>query len=222
MQASLYEIKEYITHALGVVKHICRYIALLDGASSSFHNTEARTVDILTQDNMLLLDTIDDAAVIESKFVKQRSELWFRIREKSPVTGSTIYNAIGLRGRKEQVKHIERAVNKTEQEVSIEVKERMCYGTDNEINALATLASMVMPAYFPDCYYVEEGCYTNSGEKRDILLVVSPDGSIREVEKTSGYLTGVGNAIAAIEVKCPFPKENATPVHYSLPEYYVC
>ena len=222
LQASLFEIKEYITHALGVIKHICRYIALLEGTDMSFHSTVAGRVDISTQDNMLLLNTSDDKEVVESRFVKQRSDIWFSIREKAPVTGSTIHNAIGLRGRKEQANHIERAVNKVEQEVPDEVRKRMSYGTDNEINALATLASIFMPAYFPNSYYVEEGCYANPGEKRDILLVVSPDGSIREVEKTSGELSGVGNAIAAIEVKCPFPKENAVPVHYALPEYYVC
>ena len=222
LQASLFEIKEYITHALGVIKHICRYIALLEGTDMSFHSTVAGRVDISTQDNMLLLNTSDDKEVVESRFVKQRSDIWFCIREKAPVTGSTIHNAIGLRGRKEQANHIERAVNKVEQEVPDEVKKRMSYGTDNEINALATLARIFMPAYFPNSYYVEEGCYANPGEKRDILLVVSPDGSIREVEKTSGELSGVGNAIAAIEVKCPFPKENAVPVHYALPEFYVC
>ena len=50
---------------------------------------------------------------------------------------------------------------------------------------------------------------------------MSPHGSIREGDKTFDDLSNVGNAIAAIAVKCPFPKENKVPDHYSLPEYYV-
>lgn len=204
------------------MKQVCKYIALLQRSITAIHDSENGEIDISEQRNMLLLKPSEDTCVIESRFVKQRTEFWHVIRDKAPVTGSTIHNALGLRGKKEQAKHIDKVVNKTVEEFPDDVKTRMLYGTANEINALATFAGIVMPAYFPNYYYVEEGCYVSPGEKRDILFVVSPDGSIREVEKAFGDLSGIGNAIAAIEVKCPFPKENTVPVHYSLPEYYVC
>ena len=62
----------------------------------SFHATDVRSVDITRQDNMLFLDTSANEEMVESRFVKQRSPLWFRIREKARVTGSTIHSALGL------------------------------------------------------------------------------------------------------------------------------
>lgn len=54
-------------------------------------------------------------------------------------------------------------------------------------------------------------------------MVVSPDGSIRECEidqNTNTYR--LGNIVAAVEVKCPFPKAENVALHYTLPKYYVC
>ena len=32
----------------------------------------------------------------------------------------------------------------------------------------------------------------------------------------------IRDTVAAVEIKCPFPSERQKPVHYALPDYYVC
>ena len=223
LQASIYQLKDYIEEALKLIIGFCRCIAALEGASSTF--AESKTIDISYQENMLTLNNDESHlidGVVESRFIKQRTDLWFLLRNKALVTGSTIHSALGLRGRKEQLKHINKIIDQGQSEMNKDLQARLKYGTDNEIHAIATLCSVVLPAYFPSCHYVEEGCYARPGEKRDVCLVVSPDGSVREIKQVDNQISEVSNAVAAIEVKCPFPKENTVPVHYSLPEYYAC
>lgn len=47
-------------------------------------------------------------------------------------------------------------------------------------------------------------------------MVISPDGSLREsdMERTAD----IGKVIAAVEVKCPYPKDNKVTLHYRLPQ----
>lgn len=130
------------------MKQVCKYIALLQRSITAIHDSENGEIDISEQRNVLLLKPSEDTCVIESRFVKQRTEFWHVIRDKAPVTGSTIHNALGLRGKKEQAKHIDKVVNKTVEEFPDDVKTRMLYGTANEINAQATFAGIVMPASF--------------------------------------------------------------------------
>lgn len=79
----------------------------------------------------------------------------------------------------------------------------------HEVNAVAALVSKYLPAFAPHLSYYEEGCYIEKEDGR-IVLVVSPDGSLR----------CNGNEI---EIKCFFPgKAFTTPVHYGIPHYYVC
>lgn len=54
---------------------------------------------------------------------------------------------------------------------------------------------------------------------------MSPDGSIRRVEESNGIPTVISDAVAAVaavEIKCPYPQAGKVIVHYSLPQYYVC
>jgi hypothetical protein len=48
-----------------------------------------------------------------------------------------------------------------------------------EIDAIATIVAKVLPVYFPNKVFVEEGCYVIPGDNYNILGVLSPDGSIR-------------------------------------------
>ncbi|CAG2234683.1 unnamed protein product [Mytilus edulis] len=93
----------------------------------------------------------------------------------------------------------------------------MRHGTENEINALATLHSKVLPSYFPNLSYYEEGIRIVKTGSRDIIGV-SPDGSIRASQKN--VITSE-NITFAVEVKCPMSVYN-TPVYYKIPERYIC
>lgn len=86
---------------------------------------------------------------------------------------------------------------------------------------MATLIGRFLPIYYPGLHFVDECCYVLSGKNVDILGEVSPDGSIRRFDCSGEDSPKLGNVIAAVEIKCPFPTERSLPVHYSLPEYYV-
>lgn len=98
----------------------------------------------------------------------------------------------------------------------------MKYGSDHEKDGIATLVGKVLPIYFPDCFFIEEGCYIIPGDNIDVLGIVSPDGSLRLQVPNKSDSDGGTCIIAAVEIKCPFPNDKRVAVHYSLPEYYVC
>jgi hypothetical protein len=107
----------------------------------------------------------------------------------------------------------EKTGRKPEKEISADLQRMFEHGTSNEINAVSTFVAKFLPAFHPELSFYEEGCYIkkNNGES---MLIVSPDGSIRNTASDLNYF--------GVEIKCPFPgKMFSTPVHYSLPHYYV-
>jgi hypothetical protein len=224
LHTSLYQLKDFIRNALHGILQLCKVACLMANGIAKVQDV---AVTKWEQSNMVFLNPNYQATIMETMYIIQRSQMWLQVRKLARVTGSTIHNAIGLRGAKYQKRHISllNAGNEDECSVDAETIKRMKHGTDNEQNALATLAGVVVPTFYPNCCYVEEGCYITQGMQQDILLVVSPDGSLRECivsnDKNEKSYT-MGKVIAAVEVKCPFPKESGVSVHYTLPQYYVC
>ena len=92
----------------------------------------------------------------------------------------------------------------------------MKYGSEQEINAIATLVGKFLPVFEPSLIYLEEGCYKKSigNGPNEVPIVISPDGSLRNSADSA--------ASFGIECKCPFPgKLFTTPVYYKIPKYYV-
>ena len=148
------------------------------------------------------------------RYVQQRSVAWEKIRQEAKVTGSTMYNALGLGSLKSQLEHFDSVMfNKQKEQVSSDVSTRLKHGTDNEVNASATFTGKFLPVFHSNLCFFEEGCYRISVEK-DVCVIVSPDGSCRE------YVDD--QAVFAVECKCPFPGSlYTTPVHYTIPKYYI-
>lgn len=135
------------------------------------------TVDASYQKNLIqLLDVGDENKELNCRFIKQRTNKWRMIREKARVTGSTLHAAVGLRGMKRQREHVHH-----EHFITPHAQAMLDHGTLNEENAVATLVGRFMPIYFPDAYFIEEGCYILPGKEVECLGEVSPDGSIRQV-----------------------------------------
>ena len=144
--------------------------------------------------------------------IKQRSKHWMEVRKQARVTGSTAYAALGFETLKAQKQHYEHVI-KGKELAAVEplAAVRMKHGSDNEINAVATILDKVMPAIFPDHRFFEEGCYVIPYNERT-LCVVSPDGSIRKDNKV----------VCAVEIKCPFPeKQYSRKMMYEIPQRYV-
>jgi hypothetical protein len=79
--------------------------------------------------------------------VKQKSHLWYQVRSKATVTGSTLFAALGLDTLKKQTEQFDfvRFKKQKPQEVNEDVRKRMTHGIDNEINAVATIGIEIPP-----------------------------------------------------------------------------
>ena len=124
------------------------------------------------------------------------------------VTGSTLYQSLGLDGLKVQRDHFDKVVYGIQPiEKPPDVLTAMEHGTKNEINPVATLVGEILPVLYPDHMYTE-GCIQISF-KDTPFMVISPDGSLG-IELDGQIITS-----SAVEFKCPLRD-----VHYELPQRY--
>ena len=107
----------------------------------------------------------------------------------------------------------------------LQLLKKFDHGTKNEVNAIATLISTVVPAYLPACYAFYEvspafvGCDQNPK-----LLEVSADGILQCLlgqESCPNYHIH-GDCKIVVEIKSPTPQENvAETIFYEIPNRYV-
>ncbi|CAC5368364.1 unnamed protein product [Mytilus coruscus] len=92
---------------------------------------------------------------------------------------SKLFEGLGLDSLKNLLKHHDKVVKKkdVQERISAEVQTRMDHGTSSEIHAVATLVSKILPIYYPDTKYIEEGAFKITHDGKPFILV-SPDGSI--------------------------------------------
>lgn len=223
MQASIYQLTGFLESTLSTVGALSLCVCFLNGTETLY--CRGSEVNASLQGNLFQLRDPKDlpAGMTGSQYVKQRTEAWHALRNQARVTGSTMHSAIGMRGLKAQKAHFDRMVCHQEVEVSDELQKFFDHGTKNEPNALATLVSRVLPTFYPDFDYIEEGCYIVDGKMVASLAEVAPDGSLRRVElDTDGSPASISTALHALEFKCPYPADHKVPGMYKLPKYYVC
>ena len=219
IQASQHQLKQTVAKLLSVIDDLLSAGAKIQG-SEDF--VKANEVDPSFQRNWVRLKSPSEISVDcrQTQFIQQRSDDWFRIREEIPVSGSTLFTALGLSTLKDQQKHFDK-VKKGKIEtvtIPIDVQTRMDYGAHNEINAIATLVGKILPFYQATQSYVEVGCH-KVNISNEPLLVVSPDGALAEKQRLNTDHTY--QATHAIEIKCPTSQAFVTPVHYSIPDRYI-
>jgi len=154
---------------------------------------------------------------------KQGSEEWLQLRKLSPVTGSSVHNAIGMRGLAESRRHYKKYVDGEDLNFSPQQLANMEHGKVNEINGIATLTSVLQPALKPKCAaLIEVGAYFLDGKSRPKIMEVSPDGKIACcVPECDQWSCFDNHSPVAVEVKCPTAKGNElVQQHYSIPPYY--
>ena len=98
-----------------------------------------------------------------------------------------------------------------------------------QINAVATLCGIVIPAFFPRCHkFTEVGSYHIASVTQEKFMLVSPDGIIKCTENCDQPCESKMNfpiGPIVVEIKSPFsPIGNAKmlPVQYHPPHYNVC
>ncbi|KAK7507914.1 hypothetical protein BaRGS_00000879 [Batillaria attramentaria] len=217
----IYKLNACTGKVMKIMDNLGKIVSICQGTSDVY--ILGRTVDLSTQLNYFCLTgTNQDVNLpdkINTSVVKQRSEQWHKLRKTAKVTGSTAHKAAGLAGLKCMLEHFEQKFHgKEARPFDTETERRMQHGSDNEINAIATLVAKVLPVFFPNTAYVEEGCellHLN----QDPFMVISPDGSVREIQAETSRPSDA--ALMAVEIKCPYPdKLFTTPVFYHLPWYY--
>ncbi len=219
IKTNLHSIGECMSELIFTIDQLGQACAFLNGCGDLYCTDSV--LELTHQRNyMCLLDSGNAATSaqglpIHSRYVKQRSDTWFNLRQRAKVTGSSLYKALGLDTLKQQRKHFERVINKSEPKpADPKLQHILQYGTDNEINAVATLVGKVLPSMYPDVSYYEDGCHVLCNGSEDPFMVVSPDGF--------GATHMDGPSCMGFEFKCPIPGKQFTPdVHYSIPRYYI-
>ena len=220
LQTEIIQLNASVRNCLSSIDNMCYYIAVLNGTDGQYVKGFDVPVILQHQSNYICLRELDTEAGqdfeprVHSDLVKQRTTPWFEFRNNAVVTGSTLHNALGLGTLKNMQEHFD---NKHDKEnggnciISQEMKDMFAHGTNNEISALATLVGKILPTFYPQLSFQEDGC--------DIInlpggyYVISGDGLGVNQE-------GINHV--AFEFKCPMlGKKYTTETHYKLPVYYV-
>ncbi|CAG2209236.1 unnamed protein product [Mytilus edulis] len=213
-QTKIIQSQAAIEELLDCIDKIGFTVACLNGTEKNYVLGNKTTIHLDQQSNYICLRNLTDVSLEENEhdatITKQRSDEWFRLREKSRLTGSTFYKGLGLGKLKDQQTHYDKVYRGKEPEISKDLQDLFDYVTEQEINALGTLLGKIMPVYFPNLTYKEDGCEVIS--LNDSYAIISGDGS--------GIDQNHSNKVA-FEFKCPKPgKQRTTDVHYTLPKYY--
>lgn len=124
LQASLYRLSEFSREALTTIGHMLSYSNYIQQSISPY--AVDNQVDFSVQQNIAMLRESTGALTeIEPRYVKQRSDIWFEVRKRACVTGSTLHSAIGLRGLKEKQNHFIKFIENVDSPISEEIQTRL-------------------------------------------------------------------------------------------------
>ena len=211
LSTSKYDVNNHITQGLAIIKSLGYYGSAANGKHADYSVPDL--VALARQENYHTLTTNAYKDTGDTTKMIQRSEDWFELRKSAPVTGSNLNRALGLDGLKKQHQYFDEIIHGTvSQEFSEAQKQAMSFGTEHEIDAIATLVGRIIPFYYPVVVFREEGCSVldYGGEN---ILVSSPDGSM-------GTST-TSPPVMVYETKCKPSNPHTTAVYYKIPKYYI-
>ena len=138
VKATIYQCDNWINRALKFNLTLCEIMASINNNEGNFIATNVTNLDSLSNVRILNQPMYINSNVkleLQPQFVKQRTELWFKLRKKSYVTGSTCFNALGLSTLKNQRKHFREFVLDLQKEpFDTETQKRLQHGIDNEVS----------------------------------------------------------------------------------------
>ncbi|CAC5373180.1 SLC5A6 [Mytilus coruscus] len=140
VQAVIYQIKSIVRRLLKTNNMIFEFVARINNS-----NTE----------------DLPEGLLSDTRYVKQRSQEWFEKRKQFRLTGSKLFEGLGLDSLENLQKHYDKVIRKKNLEETFpnEVQEKMDHGTKSEIHAIATLATQILPVYYQSMSYIEEGAF---------------------------------------------------------------
>ena len=179
------ELENCVNRAINVNLDICKELARIQLNSNLL--SDSRFVKLHKQANYFALlpseyvsQYIDLEYKENTQFCSQRSPIWYCLQQKNLVTGSSMYKGLGLDTLKAEKEHFNVYVHKLPNvPISEEVQKYIQFGTENEINAIASVVGLLMPALLPSCFaFFEVGPQFIHGIHRENLIKVSADGII--------------------------------------------
>jgi hypothetical protein len=215
IQAVIYQIRVLVKRLLSTNDSLLKLGSRLQLSFANF--CEEKTLDAFTQGNWISLkshaEELPNPFSNDIRFIKQRTNQWFEKRGHFKITGSKLYDGIGL----DTLKTLQKIINGKDdnEDLPDEVRKRMEHGTKSEIHATATLVGKVLPFYYPQLKFVEEGAHILWNNDNELILI-SPDGSLRNIDITNA--SSVPSPVYGCEFKCPTPNDFKTPVHYAIPK----
>ena len=98
-----------------------------------------------------------------SHFLQQQSKAWFELKKSYPVSGSSLYeiNGFGTLKQKQQ-RYNEYHKGIIRPPASSDIQQALDHGTANEVNAIATICTNILPALFPNLLFFEIGSVTQT------------------------------------------------------------
>ena len=157
LKTTLYDVNDCITVGLKLSDTLAWYGSILSGSDHNFVRSKECHLDLQANFHHLKHNESEQ----NPHKVKQRSAKWHSIRDQAYATESTKHKALGLDTNKKQQEHFDFVVNHKmkKDELTQEEIENIQFGTNNEINAIATLVCKIMPLYCPNTCYTEFGCH---------------------------------------------------------------
>lgn len=135
-RTNLYCCSNIVKKGLNLISDLCKQVHIL----KDFFNHSLLPGQILDSDlhqwkhlrPIAELEQVYDL-LEHTDILPQRSELWHELRSQVPVTASTLYNSLGLAGRKAMMTHIAEKYQGQQEPIPDAVKERMEHGTAHEV-----------------------------------------------------------------------------------------
>ena len=181
--ATVYQINNHLTKLIVFIQDLCHMLSVANGTENLF---KIGMINISRHPNSLqLLDENTlrgyyNLAGKDKVFCKQKTELWFELRKKARVTGSTLFNALGLRTTTDHRKHFKQFVLQEEAHFHPDVLLRMQHGTDHEIDGVASVIGCLIPCFLSDDHiFYEVGPRFLHGDVVNYFLEVSADGIVK-------------------------------------------
>ena len=152
---------ELVVRSLLEINMLCTQIMAILNSNGDVHIGEkirnitltehSNNFQLLPPEVVKLFMDIDKEENIQ--YVKQCSDEWFKIRKLARITGSTLHSGLGLETlTKQKEHHYIHVCGRIPPPIPENIQKLLDHGTNNEVNAIATLISTVVPAYLPACY----------------------------------------------------------------------
>ena len=225
------QLENCVNYTLQLNVDICSILGQLNGSSCCI--PEHKYLKLHQQPNffgLLAPEYVSQHMNLESepysKYCSQYSTLWWKLRKKALITGSTLYKGLGFDTLKAEREHMNVFVKKRPApHIPREVQKYMEFGKNNEVHVISTLVGTLLPALKPSCYnFYEVGPKFIQGKTCKHIIEVSPDGMIQCPQGSNCSKREIGDTHKRlmVEVKCLYPSDEMPKFpYYTIPVRHV-